>query len=294
MYTTDQINTMGFSVSGATALLLVAFFIAFGAFYSATTGAFDHVQEAQEERHDQYVDTKNTDLSADSFYDIESRTLAINATNERATLLNIDDMDILVDGEYIVGWQENSNIDGDDNATLLSPHQTLNVEIAQDVRPSEIQVVTEYGVMSTSFLGSPFVNLELSIADTTPNAQTTHNWTFDDADYGPGIDGDDSEVDTITANYTGTGASFDGLTDANITVAWEREGDDSPTKINVNSDSYSGEVATFDLSGVTNTDIDGPGFIRIEDIDNPDAGDHEVTLIFRGDDTILGIAELTL
>ena len=122
------------------------------------------------------------------------------------------------------------------------------------------------------------------------NESSVHTWSTGFVDF-------DGEVDTITTAYSGgdEGASFDGLTNDDITVEITRDGETSPTEISVNNDSYSGSTATFDLSGVFNTDIDGDVIVEIDGIENPGSGDYEADITLDGDnDTVSSTVEFEI
>jgi hypothetical protein len=69
-----------------------------------------------------------------------------------------------------------------------------------------------------------------------PNAASYHAWTLADpsSDYS-------GEVDTITVDHP-SGTSLDRLTDADVTVYMDRDGNGSVDEIRVNSDMYSGST----------------------------------------------------
>ena len=103
----------------------------------------------------------------------------------------------------------------------------------------------------------------------------------------------DGEVDTITVDYTTGGKqepSLDGLNQGDITVVMTRQldGGKDTSEIDVNDDSYSGAVDTFDLSGFYNTDIAGSLTVTIGDssagtgVENPKGGNYEATIILEG------------
>ncbi|NGM71265.1 hypothetical protein G6M89_20040 [Natronolimnobius sp. AArcel1] len=129
-------------------------------------------------------------------------------------------------------------------------------------------------------------DVSLTAEDDEAGAATSHTWTFDDVDY-------EGEVETITVDYP-VGTSFNGLDNDDVSVAITRDGESEPTDISVNADTYSGSQATFDLSGIYNTDIDGPVTVAVDGLENPSAGDHEATLTFEGDDTVTANAVFTV
>ena len=144
-------------------------------------------------------------------------------------------------------------------------------------RTGEVTVYTASGGdgdrLTLNVTSAPTGNL--TIDPDTENVASVHNWSFRDVPF-------EGEVDTITADYSASGASFDGLDQDDITVYITRSGDSEPTEISVNNDNYNGSVAPFDLSGVSDTDIDGPVWVEIDGIENPPAGAHEATLTFDG------------
>lgn len=145
---------MGFSVSGATALLLIAFLISFGAFYTATTGAVDQVQDAQVDQNDKHIETLNTDIEIESATwdadDGESGTLTIVAKNTGASTLEVEDTSLLVAGE-LVPFSDWRTVD----RSLWLPQDELTIEIdgdafgTQDPVGETVRIVTEYGVAAT-------------------------------------------------------------------------------------------------------------------------------------------------
>jgi flagellar protein FlaF len=143
---------MGFSVSGATALLLVAFLLSFGAFYTASTGAFSQVQDAQTDQTDRTVETINTEIGIDSATYNESgdQNLNITVNNTGASTLQLNDTSLLVDGNYVSDWQDAASIDGDSSSYLWLPQETLNISVSRSPDPQRVKIVTEFGVAATA------------------------------------------------------------------------------------------------------------------------------------------------
>jgi len=143
---------MGFSVSGASALLLVAFLLSFGVFYTATTGAYDQIQNAQSEQTDRNLETINTELNIDSatYNESGARDLVINVTNTGASTLQLNETSLLIDGQYIDDWQTAAAIDGNSDSYLWLPQETVEITVSRDPDPERVKVVTEYGVADTA------------------------------------------------------------------------------------------------------------------------------------------------
>lgn len=143
---------MGFSVSGATALLFVAFLIAFGVFYGATTGAVEQVQDAQIEKTDATIDTLNTEIRIDNatYNESDGNDLVVVANNTGATTLDINSTDLLVDGEYITDWQAAAEINGSSGSNLWLPQQGLVITVGLSEEPSRVKIVTEHSIAATA------------------------------------------------------------------------------------------------------------------------------------------------
>jgi hypothetical protein len=121
------------------------------------------------------------------------------------------------------------------------------------------------------------------------NSPSTHTWEADPTDF-------EGEVDTITVDYP-SGFSFNGLNEADITVTMERQLSSGPdtSEIDVNSDTYSGSVATFDLSGNFNTDLIGLLRVEINGIENAGTGQYQPTITLDGaNDNVQDTADLSI
>lgn len=89
------------------------------------------------------------------------------------------------------------------------------------------------------------------------------------------------------------GTSFDDLTNEDVTVTMTRtlhDGRDT-SEIEVNQEGYAGTSATFDLSGVYNTEMTGVVEVRIDGVENPDTGEYTALITFIGEDDELSIRE---
>jgi endonuclease YncB( thermonuclease family) len=129
----------------------------------------------------------------------------------------------------------------------------------------------------------------LVVDDDTTGETTTHAWLFDTVSFG-------GEVDTITVDYPEhpdpEKAIFDGLDETNITVFLFRELSSGPelTEIPVNSTGETdigGSTATFDISGVFDTNVVGPVVVRIDGLTNPDQTDYTATVTFEAVDSAI-------
>ena len=121
-----------------------------------------------------------------------------------------------------------------------------------------------------------------------PDTASYHTWTLSDpsGEY-------NGEVDTISVDYP-SGTSLDGLTDSEVTVYMDRDGNGTVDEIRVNSDSYTGSTATFDLDGRYNTSVEGEVRIEIDGVTNPSSGEYVATETLNGDDTLSVDAEFVV
>ncbi|MXR52714.1 fla cluster protein FlaF [Halovenus sp. WSH3] len=128
---------MGFSVSGATALLFVAFLIAFGTFYSATMGAVEQVQEAQVETQEGNVETLNTAINITTAeYNSTQGELTIIANNTGAEPLQPLELSLLVSGNYTGFGQANVSITDSPADELWAPQEQLTLTIGDNDLPA--------------------------------------------------------------------------------------------------------------------------------------------------------------
>ncbi|WP_049929114.1 carboxypeptidase regulatory-like domain-containing protein [Halopiger goleimassiliensis] len=171
-----------------------------------------------------------------------------------------------IDGPVVV------EIDGIENPPAGDGEATLTF-VGDDT------VAVDAAFSSTESATAPdYADAALALESDAAGAPTVHSWTLEDIAY-------EGEVDTITVDYP-DGTRFDGLEDGDVTVGITRAGEDEPTTIDVNSDTYAGSQATFDLSGWYDTDVDGPVTVTVDGLENPPAGEHAAVLVLDGDDTV--------
>lgn len=130
---------------------------------------------------------------------------------------------------------------------------------------------------------------DLDIDPAKQNTSSVHTWETGFVEY-------DGEVDSITVDYSSgnQGTSLDGLTEEDVTVEITRDGEDDPTEIDVNTGSYSGATATFDLDARFDRTIDGPVIVTIDGVENPRKGDYEAEITLDGDETATYTVEFTI
>ncbi|AGN02338.1 flagellin [Salinarchaeum sp. Harcht-Bsk1] len=140
---------MGFSVSGATAVILIGGLIAFSFAFSAVNNGYERVSEAQEDREDRQLMQANSDVGiANATYDSGTSTLTVNATNTGSSELVVGRVSLLVDGAY--RSNVTTAIDGDATTDVFLPGEVLTMTVNQSVRPDRVKVITGTGVAAIS------------------------------------------------------------------------------------------------------------------------------------------------
>lgn len=146
---------MGFSVSGAAAVIFLSTFIAFGMLYTAADNSFHEVLDAEDDRSDRTLETKNTAINVTSatFHEggvDEDNEVTIAAENSGATGLSLSGTSLLVDNEFQQGWEANATINDDDETDLWLPGETVTITVTVDGEPDRISLTTESGVTATA------------------------------------------------------------------------------------------------------------------------------------------------
>jgi len=141
---------VGFSVSGSAAIVFAGMFIAFGLFHAAASDSFERVSEARQAESDADLDQQNTAIVVSSAsYDNGTDQITVEVENTGASTLSLNGTDILVDNEYITGWQSGATIGTNAETDLWLPAETVTVTLSQTTRPEQVKVVTAHGVADT-------------------------------------------------------------------------------------------------------------------------------------------------
>ena len=165
-----------------------------------------------------------------------------------------------------------------------SDGSSLDIRVESD-DDSDTRIITKGNTFSLS--------LDPSTAEATDSVHTWRAATVNENDFNDGED-----VDTIDVNYSdnGQGATLNNLDETDITVEMTRQLDSGPDRstISVNSGDYSGDTATFDLSGNFTTDITNDSnnpdiVVTIGDsesntgAENPPQGSYTATITLNGE-----------
>ena len=142
---------MGFSTSGATAIIFVGMLVAVGIAYPVLQTAHEERRTAMDDRDDRALEMRNTaiDLETANYNDTETE-LTVNATNTGSTTLSVPATDLLVDGQYTAFDGNETVVAGSDTRELWQPGETLSITVAVDDRPDRVKLVTEHGIADTT------------------------------------------------------------------------------------------------------------------------------------------------
>ena len=138
---------MGFSVSGATAVLLLGLFIATGTMATAVANGYGQVADAEQDRADRILSQQETAIEITAV-DVDSNTITI--TNTGAQELRVSETTLLVNGTPQSAT--NTTAAGDSKTDLWLPGEELTIEPASAnlTTTDRIKIVTEFGVAATT------------------------------------------------------------------------------------------------------------------------------------------------
>ena len=137
---------MGFSTSGAAAIIFIGALLAVGIAFPALETAHDRQSTAMDDRDDRALDVRNTAIDVTASHD--DGDLTVNVTNDGSTTLSVDRTDLLVDGVLQSSDELETAVDEDGDRTIVQPGETLTMSLAHDA-PNRLKVVTQNGVAET-------------------------------------------------------------------------------------------------------------------------------------------------
>ncbi|WP_336022112.1 fla cluster protein FlaF [Halobellus salinisoli] len=138
---------MGFGVSGSTAIIFLGVLIASGTLYTAAAGSAEQITEAREEKGEDLLDQRNTDLEIDRVFYNDS-TLEINVTNTGTTTLSVEGVSLLLDNEHVL--PDSTEVEDDLSTDVWGADQKLVIRINDVSQPDRVTVVAENGVAASN------------------------------------------------------------------------------------------------------------------------------------------------
>lgn len=136
---------MGFSVSGSAAIIFLAAFVCFGILYTTAYNSFERFDAAQDERAEQLLEQRNTEVEIVDVDTTNSNYLNVTVNNTGSTTLHVNETDILFNGTYQV--PEQTSVDGQADATLWHSGETLRMNVSYSTgTPVRVKLITETGI----------------------------------------------------------------------------------------------------------------------------------------------------
>ena len=138
---------MGFSVSGATVVISVGLLVSAATLYPALDRYSERRLEAVDGEHERALDRQNTALgAANATYNASTDRLVVTAENTGTTTLDVDRVDLLVDGRYRTVSTASVTVDGGAGTATWLPGERLRIEITRSTAPSRVKIVAGPGV----------------------------------------------------------------------------------------------------------------------------------------------------
>lgn len=145
---------MGFSVSGSAAIVFIGLIVAAGIAIPSVVGSFGSMASAQGQQTDRGVETLNTDIEIrnTTYNATGNEELDVRLANTGSKTLSVNKTSVLVDGTIPPAGDVTTDVEGDTNADLWLPGETLNVTV-ENVNPDRVKIVTENGIAETAEVG---------------------------------------------------------------------------------------------------------------------------------------------
>jgi flagellar protein FlaF len=125
--------------------------------YTASANSFERVTDAESAQTDAALSASNTDIEIDSAtYNASGNdNLVVQVNNTGAAQLDLDSTDLIVDGDYVTGWQNSATVAGNGDTRLWLGSEQLTITVSRTTQPGRVKVVTESGVSDTAEVTSP-------------------------------------------------------------------------------------------------------------------------------------------
>jgi len=147
---------MGFSVSGAAAIIFASLLVGFGVWFTAASNGLERVTDAQTDRTEGTLTAENTAVTIDRAVYNESgdERLVVNATNAGTAGLALAETDLLVNGRLVTDWRADATVAGDPDTGLWLPGEELVIDLSASAvgpgTPETAKLVTATGVADTA------------------------------------------------------------------------------------------------------------------------------------------------
>jgi flagellar protein FlaF len=132
---------MGFSVSGASAIILLAGVLAFSMAFTAISNGHERVSAAEDDRMEQYLEQRNSNINITLV-----NSTAVQVNNTGSITLNASETALITDGTY--EEPASFEVENDPDTTVWAPGEQLNMTLA-NTDPNRVKVVAETGIADT-------------------------------------------------------------------------------------------------------------------------------------------------
>lgn len=138
---------MGFSVSGAAAVVFIGVLVSAAALYPAVDGYTEQRSDAIADREERALDRQNTAVRiVNATYDQATGELTVEAANTGTTTLTVGEVDLLVDGDYDTPPAGSIIVAGSSTTDVWAPGERLTVTTDTSAAPDRVKLVTGPGV----------------------------------------------------------------------------------------------------------------------------------------------------
>lgn len=138
---------MGFSTSGAMAVIFVGLLVAVGIVYPVLETAHDRRSDAIDDRDQRALEIRNT---AVNLSEVDATDDRIVVENTGTTTLSVNDTDLLVNGTYLERNEYETAVGEDDEGNerdLWQPGEDLVIEADVALEDGQrVKIVTENGI----------------------------------------------------------------------------------------------------------------------------------------------------
>lgn len=142
---------MGFSVSGATAVILVGLLVGAATLYPAVDRYAERRADATAADGERGLTRQNTAIGApNATYDAATDQLTVAVRNTGATTLTVSGTDLLVDGDYVRLPAANTSVAGSPSTAFWAPGETLEITLTEPSAPGRVKLVGGPGVAVTA------------------------------------------------------------------------------------------------------------------------------------------------
>jgi flagellar protein FlaF len=142
---------MGFSVSGATAVLFVGLLVGAATLYPAVDRYAERRSDATTANNERILTQQNTAIeTVNATYNASTDQLTITVRNTGASTLSVVRTDVLVDGSYAQLSASNTTVGASSTTDIWAPGERLTVTLTHPSEPNRVKIVSGPGVAVTA------------------------------------------------------------------------------------------------------------------------------------------------